>query len=114
MIIIVTTLFFYSLFFYNDFYRILDEPQSALSLHQFRRRLKFEELFYIQLGLFKMKQIRLEKQKSKMFKNLSPGCGKGTQARKVKLPKIGLFGWHYVIYCANKLAKMLAIYKGNR
>ena len=48
-----------------------------------RRRLKFEELFYIQLGLLKMKQIRLEKQKSKVFKNLSPVCGKGTQARKV-------------------------------
>ena len=30
-----------------------------------------------------MKQIRLEKQKSKVFKNLSPVCGKGTQARKV-------------------------------
>lgn len=46
-------------------------PANAQVLKQAQRRLKFEELFYIQLKLFKIKQIRLEKQDSKPFRDLS-------------------------------------------
>lgn len=46
-------------------------PKDHVSLIQAKRRLKFEELFYIQLKLLKIRQIRVEKQKSKSFHELS-------------------------------------------
>ncbi|MBX9890331.1 MAG: ATP-dependent DNA helicase RecG [Amoebophilaceae bacterium] len=60
----------YRLISLKEAFKYIHFPMNQESLHQSRRRLKFEELFYIQLRLFKMKQIRLEKQASKVFKNL--------------------------------------------
>ncbi|WP_422389217.1 ATP-dependent DNA helicase RecG [Cardinium endosymbiont of Tipula unca] len=46
-------------------------PANKGILRQAQRRLKFEELFYIQLKLLKLKQIRVEKQGGKLFRDLS-------------------------------------------
>ncbi|MDD9139426.1 MAG: ATP-dependent DNA helicase RecG [Candidatus Cardinium sp.] len=46
-------------------------PSNQKMLWQAQRRLKFEELFYVQLKLLKVKQVRIEKQNSKVFKDLS-------------------------------------------
>lgn len=46
-------------------------PRCLESLRQARRRLKFEELFFIQLRLLKTRQVRVEKQESKTFSELS-------------------------------------------
>lgn len=42
-------------------------PQNVEALHQAQQRLKFEELFYVQLRLLKMKLIRQEKFKGQIF-----------------------------------------------
>ncbi len=42
-------------------------PQNVEALHQAQQRLKFEELFYVQLRLLKMKLIRHEKFKGQIF-----------------------------------------------
>lgn len=44
-------------------------PKDQLSLTQAQQRLKFEELFYIQLRLLKMKVVRKEKFKGQVFNN---------------------------------------------
>jgi ATP-dependent DNA helicase RecG len=44
-------------------------PKDHTSLNQARFRLKFEELFYIQLRLLKLKQIRLEKRPGKILRD---------------------------------------------
>lgn len=46
-------------------------PNDESVLRQARRRLKFEELFYIQLKLLKQKQIYSTKQNGKIFNDLS-------------------------------------------
>ena len=46
-------------------------PKSTELLAQAQRRLKLEELFYVQLRLLKMKLIRQEKVKGKVFQNVS-------------------------------------------
>nr|WP_250238292.1 ATP-dependent DNA helicase RecG [Cardinium endosymbiont of Oedothorax gibbosus] len=42
-------------------------PSSQTVLNQAQRRLKFEELFYTQLKLLKVRQVRVEKQNDKIF-----------------------------------------------
>lgn len=69
-------------------------PADKNRLEQARRRLKFEELFYLQLKLFKLKQIHIEKQPSRPFCNLSllkifypcylPFCLTGDQKKAIK------------------------------
>lgn len=46
-------------------------PTSYKILQQARFRLKFEELFYIQLQLLQLRQVRLEKQAGKIFRDIS-------------------------------------------
>ena len=46
-------------------------PTSYEILQQARFRLKFEELFYIQLQLLQLRQVRLEKQAGKIFRDIS-------------------------------------------
>jgi len=60
--------------------RFLSKKDSLLNIHfptgydllaKAQHRLKFEELFYIQLRLLKMKRIRQEKAKGQIFQNVS-------------------------------------------
>lgn len=46
-------------------------PESYKSLQEARFRLKFEELFYIQLRLLQLRQIRVEKQPGQVLQNAS-------------------------------------------
>lgn len=46
-------------------------PSDPAALKQAQRRLKFEELFYLQLKLFKVRGVRVEKQTGKVFNNVS-------------------------------------------
>lgn len=46
-------------------------PESYKSLQESRFRLKFEELFYIQLRLLQLRQIRVEKQPGQVLQNAS-------------------------------------------
>ncbi|MEM7055295.1 MAG: ATP-dependent DNA helicase RecG, partial [Bacteroidota bacterium] len=46
-------------------------PESYESLQKARFRLKFEELFYIQLRLLQLRQIRIEKQPGQIFQDTS-------------------------------------------
>ncbi|WP_419241903.1 ATP-dependent DNA helicase RecG [Cardinium endosymbiont of Nabis limbatus] len=46
-------------------------PGDETLLKQAQRRLKFEELFYIQLKLLKARQVRVERQNGKVFNNVS-------------------------------------------
>ncbi|WP_243017963.1 MULTISPECIES: ATP-dependent DNA helicase RecG [Candidatus Cardinium] len=46
-------------------------PTNQTLLKQAQRRLKFEELFFIQLKLLKVRQVRSEKEKGKIFNDLS-------------------------------------------
>ncbi len=51
----------------KDALRHIHFPQNQEWLHEAQKRLKFEELFYIQLRLIKMKLVRQEKFKGQVF-----------------------------------------------
>ncbi|TDG94747.1 ATP-dependent DNA helicase RecG [Cardinium endosymbiont of Culicoides punctatus] len=61
----------YKLFTLEKALRDIHFPTNATALRHAQRRLKFEELFYIQLKLLKLRQVRIEKQSSKSFEDLS-------------------------------------------
>jgi ATP-dependent DNA helicase RecG len=57
-------------------YKLMDRSSALLNIHfpkdhvrlsQAQRRLKFEELFYLQLQLLQLKQIRMQRQQGKVF-----------------------------------------------
>lgn len=50
-----------------DAYRHIHFPENAAALHEAQRRLKFEELFFIQLKLLKNKLLRIQKFKGQIF-----------------------------------------------
>ncbi|TVQ07546.1 MAG: ATP-dependent DNA helicase RecG [Bacteroidetes bacterium] len=45
-------------------------PESSQSLARARARLKFEELFYIQLGLLRLKHVRIAESRGQIFKTV--------------------------------------------
>jgi ATP-dependent DNA helicase RecG len=58
-------------------YKLMDRSSALLNIHfpknhallsQARRRLKFEELFYLQLQLLQLKQVRMKKRQGKIFR----------------------------------------------
>lgn len=51
--------------------RSIHFPQSYEALHQAQQRLKFEELFYIQLRLLKLKLVRQEKFRGQVFNDVA-------------------------------------------
>ncbi|MGI2299599.1 ATP-dependent DNA helicase RecG [Candidatus Cardinium hertigii] len=61
----------YQLFSLKEAFQNIHFPNDESVLRQARRRLKFEELFYIQLKLLKQKQIYSTKQNGKVFNDLS-------------------------------------------
>jgi ATP-dependent DNA helicase RecG len=50
-------------------WRDIHFPKTHECLHHARTRLKFEELFYLQLQLLQLKQIQLEKRKGEILRN---------------------------------------------
>lgn len=61
-------------------YKMMGKKEALLNIHfpasyeilqQAHFRLKFEELFYIQLRLLQLRQVRLEKQAGKIFRDIS-------------------------------------------
>lgn len=50
---------------------LIHNPQSPEDIHQAQRRLKFEELFFMQLKLFMTKHIRMAKQKGFVMNDFS-------------------------------------------
>ncbi|ROT47145.1 ATP-dependent DNA helicase RecG [Candidatus Cardinium hertigii] len=61
----------YKLISLQEAFKNIHLPSSQQMLKQAQRRLKFEELFYIQLKFLKIKQRRMEKQASKAFQDLA-------------------------------------------
>ena len=61
----------YKLLSLKEAFKNIHFPGDQAALKQAQRRFKFEELFYIQLKLLKVRQVRLEKQDGKIFNNLS-------------------------------------------
>ncbi|MEF2228469.1 MAG: ATP-dependent DNA helicase RecG [Candidatus Cardinium sp.] len=61
----------YRLLSLKEAFRNIHFPDNLTLLRQAQRRLKFEELFYTQLKLLKVRQVRLEKQNGKVFNDLS-------------------------------------------
>jgi ATP-dependent DNA helicase RecG len=53
-----------------DAYRNMHFPEDAVTLNEARHRLKFEELFLIQLKLLKTKLLRVQKFKGHVFENV--------------------------------------------
>jgi len=53
-----------------DAYRNMHFPEDAVMLNEARQRLKFEELFLIQLKLLKTKLLRVQKFKGHVFENV--------------------------------------------
>lgn len=53
-----------------DAYRNMHFPEDAVKLNEAQHRLKFEELFFIQLKLLKNKLLRIEKFKGQVFESV--------------------------------------------
>jgi ATP-dependent DNA helicase RecG len=60
----------YKLMGRNEAYRNIHFPEDAAKLHEAQHRLKFEELFFIQLKLLKSKLLRTQKFKGNVFGNV--------------------------------------------
>ncbi|TSJ81396.1 MAG: ATP-dependent DNA helicase RecG [Candidatus Cardinium sp.] len=61
----------YKLLSLKEAFKNIHFPGNQTLLKQAQRRLKFEELFYVQLKLLKARQVRVEKQNGKIFNNVS-------------------------------------------
>jgi len=55
-----------------DAYRNIHFPEDAIKLAEARHRLKFEELFFLQLKLLKNKLLRIQKFKGNIFDKVGP------------------------------------------